>query len=74
MKSNTSQVITFKDFSKIKEFENKIDSLRKISPDNKNVLLNLALLKFYQNEVNSYQKLWYSAAALDPNDPLFINL
>jgi hypothetical protein len=72
--SSTNQIITFKDFSKIKHFENKINGLRTISPDNKNILLNLALLKFYQNEIDSYQELWISATDLDPNNPLFNNL
>lgn len=72
--SNTNRIITFKDFSKIKHFENKINGLRTISPDNKNILLNLALLKFYQNEIDSYQELWISATKLDPNNPLFNTL
>ncbi|NCN03874.1 MAG: hypothetical protein GW942_02250 [Candidatus Pacebacteria bacterium] len=69
--SNLNQIITFKDFAKIKKFENKMNALTSASPDNKTVLLNLALLKFYQNQIKSYQELWENAYQLDPNNPLF---
>jgi hypothetical protein len=72
--SDANQIITLKDFSKIKKFEDKMTGLRKISPDNRSVLINLSLISFYQNKIEEYKHLWKQSSKLDPNNPLFINL
>jgi hypothetical protein len=71
VKSQQGELITFKDFSKLKLFKNKLVGLDKISPNNRDVLVNLSLISFYQNEIKNHNYLWKKALETDPNNPLF---
>lgn len=71
VKNQQNKIITFKNSSKLKLFKNKLIGLNKLSPGNRDVLINLSLISFYQNEVEEHNKLWRQAQDTDPNNPLF---
>lgn len=71
VKSQQGTMISFKDFSKLKLFKDKLNGLNKISPNNRDVLVNLSLINFYQNEIEKHINLWDKAIRVDPNNPLF---
>jgi len=72
VKSQQGKLTTFKDFSKLELFKDKLIGLNKISPNNRDVLVNLSLISFYQNEIENHNYLWNKAVQTDPNNPLFV--
>ncbi|MDH5533619.1 MAG: hypothetical protein OEX81_04290 [Candidatus Pacebacteria bacterium] len=71
VKSQQGQLVAFKDFSKLELFKKKLIGLNKISPNNRDVLVNLSLISFYQSETEKHIYLWENAISTDPNNPLF---